>query len=39
MEGWCQQMEQETKDNQLSEEGKTHESELIYKVFCPDDLI
>lgn len=22
MEGWCQQMEQETKDNQLSEEGK-----------------
>lgn len=23
MEGWCQQMEQETKDNQLSEEGKT----------------
>lgn len=23
MEGWCQQMEQDTKDNQLSEEGKT----------------
>lgn len=23
MEGWCKQMEQETKDNQLSEEGKT----------------
>lgn len=22
MEGWCQQMEQETKDNKLSEEGK-----------------
>lgn len=22
MEGWCQQMEQETKDNQLSEDGK-----------------
>lgn len=22
MEGWCQQMEQETKDNQLSEEGE-----------------
>lgn len=25
MEGWCQQMEQETKDNQLSEEGKALE--------------
>ena len=25
MEGWCQQMEQETKDNQISEEGKTEE--------------
>lgn len=24
MEGWCQQMEQETKDNKLSEEGKWH---------------
>lgn len=22
MEGWCRQMEQDTKDNQLSEEGK-----------------
>lgn len=31
MEGWCRQMEQETKDNQLSEEGKS-----IIPYFCPE---
>jgi hypothetical protein len=29
MEGWCQQMEQETKDNQLSEEGKTTNRSIL----------
>lgn len=29
MEGWCQQMEQETKDNKLSEEGKS-----VSKLLC-----
>lgn len=30
MEGWCQQMEQETKDNQLSEEGKAEREVLLF---------
>lgn len=46
MEGWCQQMEQETKDNQLSEEGKA-KSQSWYRFlrpeaeppgFCPQQL-
>lgn len=34
MEGWCQQMEQETKDNKLSEEGKRHTWESY--LLCDD---
>lgn len=46
MEGWCQQMEQETKDNQLSEEGKATGSKVAPLLrpeaeppaFCPQQL-
>lgn len=35
MEGWCQQMEQETKDNKLSEEGerRTHNVYILLTLF------
>lgn len=35
MEGWCRQMEQETKDNQLSEEGKATRAK-VRPYLCPE---
>ncbi len=40
MEGWCQQMEQETKDNKLSEEGKWQNYiKRLSKHLCPFILV